>query len=116
MRFRGYDITFNSIMNFASAYWRKYFSKRYIKQVNEKTYKDFTDLELPLDIVDIIEGILGTDKPYVEKVVAIRELIVSYNSPECITSGRCVHCKCSTPDKFYETDACSHGCYKKFNQ
>ena len=42
-----------------------------------------------------------------------RTELVAKTSPECL-KGKCVHCGCDTPDKFWESDACEHGCYPQW--
>lgn len=42
-----------------------------------------------------------------------REQQVMLKSPGCI-DGKCVHCKCDTPDKFWEPDPCESGCYPQW--
>ncbi len=39
-----------------------------------------------------------------------RTEMVTKVSPKCL-GGKCIHCGCDTPDKFWESDACEHGCY-----
>ena len=45
-----------------------------------------------------------------ERQVLWRMNQVARESPLCL-EGACVKCGCDTPDKFWETDACSEGCY-----
>ncbi len=48
---------------------------------------------------------------YLQEQVTWRINQVYFKSPNCITSGACVHCGCETPGKFYEPAACDQGCY-----
>jgi len=50
----------------------------------------------------------------IEEQVAWRKRLVETVSPECIKQGKCVHCGCETPDKFYETAPCANGCYPEW--
>lgn len=42
-----------------------------------------------------------------------RENRVKIISPKCL-EGKCIHCGCKTPDKFFEPDACENGCYPEW--
>lgn len=43
-----------------------------------------------------------------------RKYKIELLSPECISKGYCIHCKCSFPEKLYEDQGCELGCYLKW--
>lgn len=48
--------------------------------------------------------------PHIAQQVRLRISLVEIRSPKCL-EGKCVHCGCETPGKFYEPNACENGCY-----
>ncbi len=105
-------LNWHNFWNAAGAYWRKWFAWVWIKKVNGDLSL-YTDKEIPEGHQKyILELHNDAEIPFVERVVMIRETLVSIQSPECL-KGKCVDCGCPTPDKFYETDACEK-CYKQF--
>lgn len=71
-------------------------------------------------IVNFVESYLNMlmfiifDDIWRKEQVEWRTEQVEKRSKECITSKACVHCHCTTPDKFWEPDPCDLGCYPEW--
>jgi hypothetical protein len=111
-------INLHNIINFLVAYYRKYIGVKFIKKVPTMNILELYSSNPSKSQQVIVDLHNNEGIPYVERVVMIRELLVSENSPACLAMREggpsCVECGCPTPDKFYETDPCSYGCYKKW--
>lgn len=111
----GKEINLKTIWNFMIAMYRKYWilSKRERDLVKKYTSSTFTVKETQSVAKEIAE-LEASNLPDHLRIPLIRTALVRTKSPECITGGKCKHCLCPTPDKFYEAEGCEHGCYEEW--
>lgn len=73
-------------------------------------------------IIDEIGPDIFKSPQHIQEQIIWREVI---HNPECFKQGKCIHCHCDVPDKFYSDKECEGGCYpaimdkdtwNKFNQ